>query len=241
MGQLKREGTPIITDNLSDASSGIVLDALDAGMDIDEIAPDTGTKIRGEAVFNQENLDEVVGLSSVGAPIAGQSLMNSQEEAYPWEKPAEFSNPREALDEIVSSIMQPEAVKNVVMALSKGAAAADIAIAVLYSKFTEGKINPDVMMMLVEPVMYLTMAIGEEANIKYNIEGNDLDEIDDEDTDEGTEEKLKQFENIFTQIKNGVSSENIDELNTEVVPENMLSQIKEKGPEIRSMLSKGEA
>tara|TARA_R100001377_G_scaffold31841_1_gene17383 strand:- start:5639 stop:6364 length:726 start_codon:yes stop_codon:yes gene_type:complete len=240
MGQLKREGTPIITDNLSDASSGIVLDALDAGMDIDEIAPDTGTKIRGEAVFNQENLDEVVGLSSVGAPIAGQSLMNSQEEAYPWEKPAEFSNPREALDEIVSSIMQPEAVKNVVMALSKGAAAADIATAVLYSKFTEGKINPDVMMMLVEPVMYLTMAIGEEANIKYNIEGNDLDEIDDEDTDEGTEEKLKQFENIFTQIKNGVSSEDISELNTEVVPENMLAQIKEKGPEIRSMLSKGE-
>ena len=240
MGQLKRGGTPIINDNLSGASSEIVLDALDAGMDIDEIAPDTGPKIRGEAVFNQENLDEVVGLSSVGAPIAGQSLMNSQEEAYPWEKPAEFSNPREALDEIVSSIMQPEAVKNVVMALSKGAAAADIATAVLYSKFTEGKINPDVMMMLVEPVMYLTMAIGEEANIKYNIEGNDLDEIDNEDTDEATEEKLKQFENIFTQIKNGVSSEDISELNTEVVPENMLAQIKEKGPEIRSMLSKGE-
>jgi|TARA_R110000822_G_scaffold13018_1_gene46777 hypothetical protein len=241
MGQLKREGTPIITDNLSDASSGIVLDALDAGMDIDEIAPDIGTRIRAKTVFNQENLDEVVGLSSRGAPIAGQSLMNSQEESYPWEKPAEFANPREALDDIVSSIMQPEAVKNVVMALSKGAAAADIATAVLYSKFTEGKINPDVMMMLVEPVMYLTMAIGEEANIKYNIEGNDLDEIDNEDTDEATEEKLKQFENIFTQIKNGVSSEDISELNTEVVPENMLSQIKEKGPEIRSMLSKGEA
>tara|TARA_R110000803_G_scaffold154225_2_gene219009 strand:+ start:228 stop:953 length:726 start_codon:yes stop_codon:yes gene_type:complete len=241
MGQLKREGTPIINDSLSGASSQIILDALDAGMDIDEIAPDKGPKIRAKTVFNQENLDEVVGLSSRGAPIAGQSLMNSQEESYPWEKPAEFANPREALDDIVSSILQPEAVKNVVMALSKGAAAADIATAVLYSKFTEGKINPDVMMMLVEPVMYLTMAIGEEANIKYNIEGNDLDEIDNEDTDEATEEKLKQFENIFTQIKNGVSSEDISELNTEVVPENMLSQIKEKGPEIRSMLSKGEA
>ena len=241
MGQLKREGTPIINDSLSGASSQIILDALDAGMDIDEIAPDKGPKIRAKTVFNQENLDEVVGLSSRGAPIAGQSLMNSQEESYPWEKPAEFANPREALDDIVSSILEPEAVKNVVMALSKGAAAADIATAVLYSKFTEGKINPDVMMMLVEPVMYLTMAIGEEANIKYNIEGNDLDEIDNEDTDEATEEKLKQFENIFTQIKNGVSSEDISELNTEVVPENMLSQIKEKGPEIRSMLSKGEA
>jgi hypothetical protein len=167
--------------------------------------------------------------------------MNSPDEPRNWETPPKFANPREALDDIVSSIMQPEAVKNVVMALSKGAAAADIATAVLYSKFTEGKINPDVMMMLVEPVMYLTMAIGEEANIKYNIEGNDLDEIDNEDTDEATEEKLKQFENIFTQIKNGVSSEDISELNTEVVPENMLSQIKEKGPEIRSMLSKGEA
>ena len=83
--------------------------------------------------------------------------------------------------------MQPEAMKNIVSALAQGGAVADIGTAILYAKFNEGKISPDVMMLLAEPVMYTIMAIGEEANIKYNIEGNDLDEFDDEDDAEDEE------------------------------------------------------
>ena len=216
MAQEKRAAKPIITDSLSEASSQIVIDALDAGFNIEEIAPDKGKKIRGETKFNQENLDELVSISNKGAPIAGQSLMNSPDNGYPWEKPAEFSNPREALDDVVTSIMQPDAVKSIVLALSKGAAVADLGVAILYSKFSEGKINPDVMLMLVEPVMYIIMSVGEEANIKYNIE-------------------------VFTQIKNGVSEKDIKtKINSNAVPKEILEEVKSKGSEIRSILSKGE-
>ena len=242
MTATKRSAKPIISDSLSDASGQVIIDALDAGYDIEEIAPaNSNKKIRGESKFNQENLEELVSLSNKGAPIAGQSLMNSPDSPYPWEKPAEFSNPREALDDVVSSIMQPDPVKSIVLALSKGAAVADLGVAVLYSKFNEGKINPDVMLMLVEPVMYLIMAIAEEANIKYNIEGNDLDELDNEDEEEENKIKLKQFENVFTQIKNGVSEKDIKFVSsTNVVPKEVLEEVKSKGSEIRSILSGGE-
>tara|TARA_R110001592_G_scaffold330617_2_gene612845 strand:+ start:256 stop:984 length:729 start_codon:yes stop_codon:yes gene_type:complete len=241
MAQEKRAAKPIITDSLSEASSQIVIDALDAGFNIEEIAPYKGKKIRGETKFNQENLDELVSISNKGAPIAGQSLMNSPDNGYPWEKPAEFSNPREALDDVVTSIMQPDAVKSIVLALSKGAAVADLGVAILYSKFSEGKINPDVMLMLVEPVMYIIMSVGEEANIKYNIEGNDLDELDNEDEEEENKIKLKEFENVFTQIKNGVSEKDIKtKINSNAVPKEILEEVKSKGSEIRSILSKGE-
>ena len=241
MGTPKRQANPIVSSNLSEAAGQIVLDGLDAGFDIEDIAPDRGPKIRGEAKFNQEKLNELVSLSSKGAPIPGQSLTNSTENPYSWEKPPEFTNPREALDDVVGSIMQPEAMKNIVSALAQGAAVADLGTAILYAKFNEGKISPDAMMLLAEPVMYTIMAIGEEANIKYNIEGNDLDEFDDEDDVEDGDAKLNEFRNVLTDIKKGATKDmKPSNINTNVVPESILAQVKEKGPEIKSLLSKGE-
>ncbi len=87
------------------------------------------------------------------------------------------------------------------------------------------------MLLLSEPVMYTIMGIGEEANIKYNIDDNDIDEVDSEDE---IEQKNK-IKNLFSQIKN--NQKPIES----VVPRSILEQIKEKGPEIRkSLLSKGE-
>jgi len=231
----RRQARPIVSSSLSEAAGQAVLDGLDAGFTIDEIAPDRGPKIRGEAKFSQEKLDELVSLSNKGAAIPGQSLTRSVDDPYPWETPPEFSNPREALDDIVGSIMQPEAMKNIVAALAKGGAVADIGTAILYAKFNEGKITPDAMMMLAEPVMYTIMAIGEEANIQYNIEGNDLDEFDEEDDAEENENKLNEFKNVLTDIKKEASK-----IDANVVPESILAQIKEKGPEIKSLLSRGE-
>ena len=237
----RRQARPIVSSSLSEAAASSVLDGLDAGFTIDEIAPDKGPKIRGEAKFSQEKLDELVSLSNKGAVIPGQSLTRSVDEPYPWETPPEFTNPREALDDIVGSIMQPEAMKNIVAALAKGGAVADIGTAILYAKFNEGKITPDAMMMLAEPVMYTIMAIGEEANIQYNIEGNDLDEFDEEDDAEENENKLNEFRNVLTDIKKG-ATKNIEasKIDANIVPESILAQIKEKGPEIKSLLSRGE-
>ena len=241
MGKPNRQVRPIISDNISEAAGLAVLDGLDAGFDIEDIAPDKGTKIRGEARFSQEGLDELTNLSGQGRPIPGQSLTNSPESAYPWESPPTLTNPREALDVIVAEIMQPEAVKNIVNALANGAAVGDIGSAILYAKFTEGDITPDTMMLLAEPIMYTLMAIGEEANIKYNIEGNDLDEFDEEDEGENIDNKINEFRTAVSDIKNQTTQKLKPTVDENVVPRNILDKVKEQGPEIRSLLTKGEA
>ena len=226
MPKIKKEIRPIVSDNVSDAAGQVLTDALDSGFEIDDIVSDRGPKIRGEETFSQEGLDEIVNLSSEGAPIPGQSLTNDPDQPYPWEK----SN----------LLLQPEAMKNIVGALANGAAVADLSTAVLYAKFFEGEINADTMLLLVEPVMYLMMAIGEEANIQYNIEGNDLDEFEMDD-DEETQEKIDEFKNVFSKIKKG-GSEKIEpeKINTNSLPQNILDRVKEKSPEIRGLLSKEE-
>ena len=114
----------------------------------------------------------------------------------------------------------------------------------LYAKFTEGKFNPDVLMLLAEPIMYIIMAIGEEANIKYNIEdSNDLDELDDEDYEEEFSQQVNEFRSVFEDIKNGTIKQKIEpeKIKSGVVPQNILDKVKEQGPEIRSLLSQGES
>ena len=60
-----REVKPIVSDSISDAAGQIVLDGVDAGFDFDEIAPETGPKIRAESKFSQNGLDELTKILSL--------------------------------------------------------------------------------------------------------------------------------------------------------------------------------
>ena len=169
----KRDLRPVLSKDLTDAVEQVILDAADAGIDLDDI--EDSPRIRGKLRKDDTALNNLVSIKSQGSPIPGQSLTNDPEQPYPWERPPEFANPREALDDILSSLLQPEAVKEIINSLVNGASVGDLAMAIVYAKFVEGKINPDVMMLSMEPVMYLIMSIGEEANIEYNIDNDDID------------------------------------------------------------------
>lgn len=233
----KRELKPIVSTNLSDAVEKILVDAVDAGVDLEQI--EDNPKSRGKLTKSGKELDELVSIKSRGSAIPGQSLTNNPDQPYPWESQPEFTNPKEALDSITTDLLKPQVVDNVVKALSNGASVGDIAISILYTKFIQGKINPDLMLLSVEPVMYIIMAIGEEANIQYNIDGDDIDEEDETEV----AEKVEEFRNIVDEIQNGVSKNknNIDKVSENVMDKNLLDRVKEAGPEIRkNLLDKGE-
>lgn len=229
---ITRDARPVLSDNLTDAVEQIILDAQAAGVDLDDI--EDKPKVKGQFRDSPEALDKLVALKSRGSAIPGQSLTNSPDQPYPWEQPAEFANPRDAIDAILAQILQPEAVKEIINALANGASVGDLAMAITYAKFTEGKISPDTMLLVMEPIMYLIMSIGEEANIQYNIDNDDIDEEDEEEM----EEKLQEFRAAVEQIKAGVLSKEVkpDNLKSGVVDKALLDKVKEAGPEIRQSL-----
>ena len=186
-------------------------------------------------------LDKLVEMTGRGGPVPGQSLTNDPEQPRPWEKPPTYANPREALTHISTRILQPQAIKGIIGSLLNGAAVTDVSTAILYTSFTEGDISPDNVLLLMEPVMYLVMSIGEEANIQYNIESDDMDEMDEDDPEE-VNEKINEFRGVFEDIKNSKPVKSVDKeklnIDTNVLPESILAKVKEQGPEIRSMLSR---
>ena len=108
-----------------------------------------------------------------GQAIPGQSLTNSPDQPYNWEKPSEYTNPREAMLYVFESLTVPETTTNILLSLGNGVGVIDIASITLYSGFLEGKWNPDLMMLLMEPTMYMIMALAEKADIPYSLEAGD--------------------------------------------------------------------
>jgi len=118
--------------------------------------------------FIQGNLER-------GQAIPGQSLTNSPDQPYNWERPSEYTNPREAMMYVFESLTVPETTTNILLSLSKGVGVIDIASITLYAGFLEGKWNPDLMLLLMEPSMYMIMALAEKANIDFDLEAGDRD------------------------------------------------------------------
>ena len=135
-----------------------------------------------------------------GKAIPGQSLTNDPSQPYNWEKPSEYTNPREAMLYVFESLTVPETTTNILLSLDNGVGVIDIASITLYSGFLEGKWNPDLMMLLMEPTMYMIMALAEKADIPYSLEAGD-DEAPVEMSPDRQIEKLEQGINELDKMK----------------------------------------
>ena len=134
--------------------------------------------------YNQEAVEA---FAKTGRPIPGQSLTSNPDEPRPFEGQPEFTNFKEALDYTAAELLLEENYTPMVLAMGDGIPVTDLAMQIGYVGFREGKWNPDLMMMLIEPLMYLLMALAEKADNQYRID----DEDDEDDEDSILEDKVK--------------------------------------------------
>ena len=133
------------------------------------------------------NPEAVEAFAKAGRPIPGQSLTANPDEPRPFEGPPDFTNFKEALDYTAAELLLEENYTPMVLAMGDGIPVTDLAMQIGYVGFREGKWNPDLMMMLIEPLMYLLMALAEKADIQYRID----DEDDEDDEDSILEDKVR--------------------------------------------------
>lgn len=196
--------------------------------------------------YNQEGIDVLV---NAGRPIPGQSLTSSPEQRRPFEQPPEFVNFKEALDYTVGELLVEENFTNIVVGIGQGATISDVAVQIGYVGFREGKWNPDLMLMLVEPLIFVLMSLAEKAGIEYRI-----DSEDDDDDDTVFEERAKNIAEVAKEkVKNNskspsglINQEILEKIEEAEVPQSLLSKPEEpvseeiNVEEEQSLLSKGQ-
>ena len=120
---------------------------------------------------------------SLDRPIPGESLTNDPGSPYPFEKAPEYTDRTDALEYLFSTFTEEKAYPSILNLISKDVPIMNLAEIFLYKGFTEGKWNPDLMIMLAEPTAYMLMALAERAGVDYKI-------IPDEDDEDLTEEEI---------------------------------------------------
>ena len=182
-------------------------------------------------IYNQEAIDALV---NAGKPIPGQSLTNDPDQRYPWENPPEYTDYKQALNFIADQLLDKEIYVPLMKGIGAGVPITDITLQMLQAGFEQGKWNPDLLMMLIEPTVYTLMALAEKANIQYRINGDEEEDMDED--DEKDIQMMKQ-KNLQELVKTKVSQES--KVPSGVVPREILQQIDYmKMP--KSLLSKEE-
>ena len=132
------------------------------------------------------------------APVAGQSLTNDPSNPYPWEKAPEITSVKTATEKIFFDLLKDENLTTVAGLMSQKTPVVDIANLLLTAGFQKGKWNPDMMLSLLEPTMYMLMAIAEKAGIDPVLTRDDADVIIEDDEDKS----LQDLENSRQQVRN---------------------------------------
>ena len=189
--------------------------------------------------FDQEGLEF---LANNGRPIPGSSLTNSPDTPYAWEQAPQFVELQPAMDALFLELTEPEAYHSTMDLVRNGMPIGDIAQILLTDGFQKGMWNPDLLMLLVEPTMYMIIAFAEKADIQDYItyEGEDEEPADDDEQLAGIEEAINIAQDrIVPKAKAGVFPKEIEErLEKFTVPEQ--PSLLEKPQQSESLLGREE-
>ena len=118
--------------------------------------------------------------TSFRRPIPGESLTRSPEDRYAWEQPPAITDPREASRFFLTKLTEPEVYNSVLDSVEQGIPLMDIAQVLMYQAFVDGIINPDLMMTMVEQIVYMIAALAERQGIDFIIQEDDEEDIREE-------------------------------------------------------------
>tara|TARA_R110000737_G_scaffold310988_1_gene319844 strand:+ start:665 stop:1282 length:618 start_codon:yes stop_codon:yes gene_type:complete len=113
-------------------------------------------------------------------PIPGQSLANDPESPAPYEKAPKFTSVHAASEYLWDSFIEPDTYTSLMETVGSGVPIMDIAQIILFTEFQKGSWNPDLMIMLFEPVAYMIMALAERLELDIVIYEGDLEDEDKE-------------------------------------------------------------
>jgi len=118
----------------------------------------------------------------LNAPIAGQSLTDTPKN-YPWERPAEISDPREAIKFHMDGLSSPESLDNILELIQMGVPLRALAKTALTTAQMEGIHSVDVSLIIGDVVFEELVSIAEEAGLDYKT-GDEPSEFEDKEKED---------------------------------------------------------
>ena len=194
------------------------------------------------------NPDELINVEAFGGrtpferPIPGQSLTNDPDTKYPWERPPMYTDIETAVMSIVEKSYEKENYRMIALTLAEGMPVGNLAAMILQSGFEEGQWNPDLMMLLIEPTMYILSSIAEQCGIDYLLYEGDTFESYEEDEEEIDTQTSTNLKDMNVKMRETLKFKDLrpSQITKQSVPEEALEVIEDFEPpqEVVSLLAR---
>lgn len=114
--------------------------------------------------------------TSFDRPMPGESLTRDPDDRLPFEQPPKFTDRNDALEYHFELFTEEDNYAGIMEALESGVSIMEVVQVFLMQGFRDGLYNPDMMLMLAEPLAYMIAALAERAEVEFTIM-NDPDEM----------------------------------------------------------------
>tara|TARA_B110000977_G_scaffold197990_1_gene281855 strand:+ start:666 stop:1199 length:534 start_codon:yes stop_codon:yes gene_type:complete len=133
--------------------------------------------------------------TSFNKPVPGQSLMSDPDKPMPFEKAPMYTDRTDVLENFFEMLTEPKVYEGLLDTLETGITVMDVVQTLLYQGFRQGDFNPDMMLLVAEPLAYMIAALAERADVDFIISEDDEDDEDDEEDLPVLSEKLSNIKN----------------------------------------------
>ena len=145
-------------------------------------------------------------------PLPGESLTNDPDTPLPFEGSPQFTDQEELLNYYFELLTSEDVYENLMDALEQGFPVMDMVQTLLLKGFEDGLFNPDLMMVVAEPLAYMMIALAERQNIDVVITSED---------DEDEESSIPMFKQAMSTVSP-----------TEEVPEEIQQRMEPAAPSL---------
>jgi hypothetical protein len=166
---------------------------------------------------------DVRNLDPFDAPVPGEG-MTAPKESRVWEKPAQFSKPKDAIDFVVGKIDSDESTKDEMLNLmTTGVPIESITNTITFTGFTEGKWTPDVAELIKLPIASYLIGLAVNNNIDATVFNKSPEERDESPVEDYNRMMAATRPEEFESMLNNTRMEE-EELNTAMEDDNMREQ-----------------
>ena len=131
-----------------------------------------------EEIQVTDNLEQI-GVDPFDAPIPGEALTSNPEAPKRWEMPPEFSTEKDAIQHIFLMLTEEESYQKVLDVMRDGVPLDMLAQTYLFKGLQDGAWSLDLMLLLVEPTIYILMWLADQADVDAILD-SDGDDWEDE-------------------------------------------------------------
>jgi len=130
-------------------------------------------------------------------PVPGQSLTSSPDNMLPFEQAPKVSTLSDGINILFLKLTEEGRLQPLLESIEAKIPITDLVHYILFEGFRKGTWNPDLMLLLAEPAVYMLIAFAERASIDYVLYAGEEEE---EEESELTEEERIEINRKFSEI-----------------------------------------